>query len=196
MPEENTIKKPLVSGKFIQLAGAALAVFAFSAFVIAPIIVSKIFVLSVSGTSMQPTLQPSSSYAMVKTDELERGNIVVGEAPEEWMEKIGPAANAIVVKRIAALPGDKIELKKDHLYVNGNEAADLGISTSCKPDSLKLTVPGGKMFVVGDNRQTSFDSMAAWCAGSEDMPFYIDKKTVLATGELAFGSHFFGEMIK
>lgn len=69
------------------------------------------------------------------------------------------------VKRIVALPGDTIELRDGFVYVNGKT---LDEPFTAKPRStyggeflqscIKLTIPTGKFFILGDNRKASLDS--------------------------------------
>lgn len=69
------------------------------------------------------------------------------------------------VKRAVALPRDTIELRDGYVYINGKSINE---SYTAKPRSTyggeflesckKITVPPGKIFVMGDNRKASLDS--------------------------------------
>src|SRR5699024_2858493 len=78
------------------------------------------------------------------------------------------------VKRVIGLPGDSIEYKNDSLYVNGEYMEEPFLETY-KDDAVSLpytedftledktgsySVPDGKLFVMGDNRNNSLDSRA------------------------------------
>lgn len=76
-----------------------------------------------------------------------------------------PADKSIdYIKRVVGLPGDVIELRNKQLYRNNKPVeepyvihSDLG--TMYHRDNMpRLTVPEGKVFVLGDNRDHSQDS--------------------------------------
>jgi len=70
------------------------------------------------------------------------------------------------IKRIIGLPGDKIMIKGEKVYVNGSlidESAYLDDGVTTQPGNYAreeetITVPLGSYFVMGDNRDNSSDS--------------------------------------
>jgi len=89
----------------------------------------------------------------------ERGDIIVFKYPENPKKDF--------IKRVIATGGDVIEERDKRIYVNGKaviepytQHSDSGIRSGNDPrDNFRpLAVPKGKVFVMGDNRDQSYDS--------------------------------------
>ncbi|MNC40024.1 Signal peptidase I T [compost metagenome] len=80
-----------------------------------------------------------------------RGDIVILDGPE-YKERL--------IKRLIGLPGDIIDIKDGHLYVNGQlqEEPYVKGQTNAAGLAVPYTVPEGHVFVMGDNRERSTDS--------------------------------------
>ncbi|MCM3124945.1 MULTISPECIES: signal peptidase I [unclassified Mesobacillus] len=120
----------------------------------------------VEGESMLPTLEDGNKVVVNKlgyeTDDLERFDVIVFHANEE----------EDYVKRVIGLPGDRIEYRKDRLFINGKKVAEpflkqyrdqsaegyLTGDFTLEDLTGVETVPDGKLFVLGDNRLGSWDS--------------------------------------
>jgi signal peptidase I len=105
------------------------------------------FVL-VSGESMVPTFR-SGDLLLVKTKAYaaavpERGDIVVERYKGELM-----------VKRVAGLPQEEIELREGALYINGKALVEPYAVHSGGLSVGKGTLAQGKFATVGDNRALS-----------------------------------------
>ena len=124
---------------------------------------------TVKGDSMDPTLKDGERVIVnifgYKFGDIKKGNVIVFHANK----------TDDYVKRVIGTPGDKIEYKKDQLYVNDkkvdepyldyNEKHKMYeyITGTYKPedfvrDGNKTTIPKGKLLVLGDNREVSKDS--------------------------------------
>ena len=117
----------------------------------------------VEGKSMDPTLVDSERLFVNKTvkytGNFKRGDIIILNGKEK---------STHYVKRLIGLPGDTVEMKNDHLFINGNEVKEPYLSynkENAKKVGINLTgdfgpikVPKDKYFDMGDNRQESMDS--------------------------------------
>ncbi len=102
----------------------------------------------------------------------ERGKPVVFRFPKDSEE--------IFIKRCMGLPGDIIELKSGRLFVNGVEQAESYAFHSGTPsapgDFGPYRVPHNCWFMLGDNRDESFDSRYWGPVRTEDLignPFLV-----------------------
>ncbi len=154
-------------------------------FLIVILILSFVFrIASVSGSSMEPTLQDGNSLIVSSLkSKYEYGDIVVISQPNFLNENI--------IKRVIAVEGDTVDIdfEKGVVYVNGKEISEpyVNSSTNLIPPNnfdFPLTVPQGHLFVMGDNRNASLDSR------SKDIGF-IDERYVF--GKAYFRMIPFGE---
>ncbi|MDD4731978.1 MAG: signal peptidase I [Desulfovibrio sp.] len=100
---------------------------------------------------------PFTNISIFPTGDPEHGDIIVFEYPED------PSKDFI--KRIIGLPGDRIEIRDKMVYRNGKvlqepytQHSDPRILPSRRDYLAEFTVPKGKYFVLGDNRDDSRDS--------------------------------------
>lgn len=103
---------------------------------------------------------PFMKKTIIPIHDPKRGDIIVFEFPED------PSKDFI--KRVIGLPGDVVEIRNKRLYVNdelvnNNHGVykDPNIyAAQIQPrDNLgPITVPADKLFVMGDNRDFSYDS--------------------------------------
>ena len=115
------------------------------------ILVSK-FIYGVKLPYLHKTLIPLKSP--------ERGDIIVFKYPEDPHKDF--------IKRVIGVPGDQVEYRDKQLFVNKERVADdVGIHTDPHifPRRAKrrdnfgpIKVPDNKLFVMGDNRDESYDS--------------------------------------
>ena len=138
--------------------------------------------------SMENTLQIKDRVAVNKipfiSKTINRGDVVVFRDPNNWLPEIvdygtnkyvAKAKSALVavgvlpnpakqylVKRVIGVAGDHIVCctKNEKLSINGVEVTEPYIYAGNKPSEMKfdVTVPAGKIWVMGDHRGASADS--------------------------------------
>lgn len=106
-------------------------------------------------TSMSPTIQNGDTVLARKANgsQVGRGDIVVFK-DAAW-------SNETMVKRVVAVGGDRVVCcdNERHLTVNGISVAESYVDTTHGPGaSFDVTVPDGRLFVLGDFRLNSLDS--------------------------------------
>jgi signal peptidase I len=89
-----------------------------------------------------------------------RGDIIVFVFPEDPTKDF--------IKRVVGVPGDVVEVRQKVVYLNGKaltedyaryvEGDDPDRAVHTRDDMLPVKVPPGKYFVMGDNRDRSYDS--------------------------------------
>lgn len=136
----------------------------------------------VSGDSMNPTLNHSDVVVLKKSKSIKNDQIFVFEKPKSWgyMGKERP----VLIKRIAASPGDVLEYNGKAFYVNGEEIYNTEKeSYECKlgNNNYSHTLTTEEIFVMGDNAKTSLDSRRIFCDGQEDSIF-IKKRDMVDNG--------------
>ncbi|HHL40607.1 MAG TPA: signal peptidase I [Deltaproteobacteria bacterium] len=90
--------------------------------------------------------------------EIERGDVIVFRPPHE--------PDKDYIKRVVGIPGDTVEIRDKKIYINGEPWDDpYGVYKGAtawethKVDNFgPIRVPEGKVFVMGDNRDRSYDS--------------------------------------
>jgi signal peptidase I len=138
--------------------------------------------------SMENTLQVQDRVAVNKvpfiSDNIKRGDIVVFRDPNNWLpENLENSSNSLtskaksllvtvgvlpnpakqyLVKRVVGVAGDRIVCCADSgkLSINGVEVTEPYIYGGDAPSDMKfdVTVPEGKLWVMGDHRGASADS--------------------------------------
>lgn len=134
--------------------------FAGAIFVIVYIFLFRPF--QVNGQSMYPTYHHGeyvlTNRIALKFGPPERGDVVVFHSPQSKVKDF--------IKRVIAVPGNKIKLSDGHVFVNGKKLQEQkylpqNLETfggSFLHESEEITVPKNMYFVMGDNRRASSDS--------------------------------------
>ncbi len=110
------------------------------------------------------------------SEKVERNDIVVFPYPKD------PSIDFI--KRIVAVGGDTIEIIGESVYINGKlenaEYVFYDETLMTLPERIKITIPEGKLWAMGDNRRNSKDSRS-WG--------FVDESTVEGKGVIIYWSH-------
>ena len=103
---------------------------------------------------------PFTGSVLVPIKEPKTNDIVVFKYPQD------PKLDYI--KRVVAVAGETIEIRDKQVYINGEKSEDpygefknpevMPASQGPRDNFGPRTVPEGKVFVMGDNRDNSFDS--------------------------------------
>ena len=145
--------------KYIPFAWEVLKIFIIASVIVLPIRYFLFQPFIVKGESMMPNFQ-QGDYLIV--DEIsyrfkspERGDIIVFKYPKDTSQKF--------IKRIIGLPGETVEIKdgkviiyKDQKSFTLDEKYLSGPSETI--GTLKLILLADEYFVLGDNREFSYDS--------------------------------------
>lgn len=148
--------KPAKPGKSAAREWAETLIIALAVALLIRTFVVQVYL--VEGPSMEPTLYTNErvfvNKLLYRMREPKPGEIIVLQDPNQPQREL--------IKRVIAVAGETIEIKKGIVYVNGQALKEPFINTAIKStnDMPALSVPAGNVFVMGDNRAMSFDSRA------------------------------------
>jgi signal peptidase I len=143
-----------------SLVVLVLAVGALSIFVIRPFVAEPFYIPS---ASMEPTLHgcPGCVPDRVLVDKLsyrfrspERGEVVVFDRPAN----LSVPENRLI-KRVIGLPGERVSGHDGAVWIGDRRLDEPYVNPVCDgtADFAAVSVPAGRVFVMGDNRCNSLD---------------------------------------
>jgi signal peptidase I len=130
-----------------------------AALVIALLIKTFLFqAFYIPSDSMVPTLEKNDRVIVNKLSyrlhDVNRGDIVVFKAPPGADDEVKD-----LVKRVVALPGETVEGREGHVWVDGKQLEEGYLPDgTVTNDFPQETVPPDSLWVMGDNRAASKDS--------------------------------------
>lgn len=110
----------------------------------------------VEGTSMLPVLEDQDRLFINKiayhVGDIHAGDVVVFQYPRDHRESF--------IKRVIALPGDRLRIDHGMVYVNGRRLPEPYVPNRFTDERSQpeMIVPPHKYFVMGDHRVMSYDS--------------------------------------
>src|SRR3989344_3460559 len=139
---------------FIEVVVISSLVFAFVYFFVGQL-------LRITGDSMVPTFKDGEQIIAekisIKFKDLERGEILIFNHPQN--------NSRLLIKRLIALPGEKVNLINGKVLINGSEILEPYLQPTTQTFGMKIikdeaefNVPEDSYILMGDNREQSADS--------------------------------------
>ena len=124
---------------------------------------------------------PFTGKVLIPIKDPHRGDVVVFRFPKD--------RSIDYIKRVIGTPGDTVQIKNKKVYINGEPISDphanfsaakiLSGDASPRDNFGPVLVPAGRIFVMGDNRDNSYDSRF-WG--------YVDQKDILGKAFILYWS--------
>ncbi|HEX8566370.1 MAG TPA: signal peptidase I [Pyrinomonadaceae bacterium] len=133
--------------------------------------------VQVEGAAMMPALKNGDRIFVDRSvNNLKRGDIVVFRFPKNQEQSF--------VKRIVGLPNESVEIRQGKIFINGNILEEPYISeeyNQVKSTRNVIQIPDGNYFVMGDNRDNSYDSRS-WGTVPKNLIYGVYYTTYLKSG--------------
>lgn len=144
-----------IFNSFIKLFTASLILF---------VLFSETFDITVvKGFSMNNTIDNEDRvllYMYTYEDSLPNYEDIV-IIKRNYSNTIYVSNNNYLIKRVIGLPNDKIDIISNKLYRNNILISESYIKEPMKCKNMSFSIPEGKLFVMGDNRNDSLDSRSS-----------------------------------
>lgn len=134
------------------------------ALAVVSVLIATIEVAVIPTGSMAPTISPPSIVTGIRTNghEINRFDVVCIKMSDSQALQTSVNPELPLCKRVIALGGEKVEIKDGKIYINDSPTpldepylpADYVPNGNFGP----FYVPEGQLFLMGDNRDNSYDS--------------------------------------
>lgn len=108
----------------------------------------------VSGFSMAPQID-SGEFVLINTAAYRIGTVERGDIIAFMHDRPAPS---VYLKRVVGLPGERVEIRRGVVFVDGRELAEPYVRYRDDRSTDPVTVTPGNYYVLGDNRSNSDDS--------------------------------------
>lgn len=161
MEENNIENKKDMAKEFLSFAWEVFKIAILALVIVLPIRYFLFQPFIVKGESMDPNFQ-SGDYLIVdeityRFSEPQRGDVIVFKYPKDTTQKF--------IKRVIGLPGEKLLVKDGQITITQGDK-NFVLIEKYLPENLKtygdveVTLGPDEFFVLGDNREYSYDSRA------------------------------------
>jgi signal peptidase I len=128
-------------------------------------------IYSIPGGSMENTLQIGDHVAVDTRSHPQRGSIIVFTGPPSWQDPLAGSTDKKFVKRVIGIGGDHVVCcdKQGRITVNGVALQESYLYPGVKPSeqNFDVEVPAGRLWVMGDHRDSSPDSRSHLADGND-----------------------------
>jgi signal peptidase I len=111
--------------------------------------------------AMLPTLEVGDRFIVDKLtyhlQKPQRGDLIIF-MPNKKLQQEQPTLKDAFIKRVIGLPGEKVEVKQGKVYINDQSISEPYINATPDYEWGSEMVPADAYFVLGDNRNNSYDS--------------------------------------
>lgn len=122
---------------------------------------TQVFLITyIPSESMEPTLKTNQFVlnTRIHHQEIQRYDIVVFKQQDR-----------LLVKRVIGLPGETLTIKGNHVSVQGKQTTEDFLKEPMLTEDMKCNIPEDQYFVMGDNRNHSYDSRKFGTITKKDM---------------------------
>jgi len=122
---------------------------------------TKILLITyVPSESMEPTIKTNQLVLNIRVyrQRIQRYDIVVFWKNEQ-----------LLIKRVIGLPGETLNIKDNHVFIKDKQTEESFLKTPMLTEDSEYKIPEKQYFVMGDNRNHSYDSRSFGTIDQEDI---------------------------